>query len=273
MCNQTIGLDKRVKIFKDREKSLWMFWTSYIQQAEEESEEGGEESEEESSGGGTSTALESIRYYDASGSFSAVALEDTGSYLLMTKSNSKTFYLPIGLDGKLNSNVFYAGYVDGGDIKPIKNCYYPEFHYDEDLNELTLVFWSNVDLNILTELVTTNETQSVNSAPLQFGSSAEANSSANTSVNTDDYFNVYPDYTVNPVSVNGYVPEAQRCLFYCSAQLRKCTLNTVNGSVTTQWFVFSRPVLMLCTGNTTNGLGDPVTDQISAFGFAEFKLN
>jgi hypothetical protein len=192
---------------------------------------------------------------------------------MMTKSNSKTFNLPIGLDGKFNSNVFYAGYVDSGELKPIKNCYYPEFHYDEQLNELTLVFWSNVDINILGDLVTTDSTQAVNSAPLQFGSSEDAGSSSNTTVNSSDYENIYPDFTINPIIETGYVSEAQRCAFMCSAQLRKCTLSTANGSVTTQWFVFSKPILLLCTGNSTDGVGDPVTDQIAAFGFSEFKLN
>lgn len=258
MCNQTISLDRRVKIFKDKEKSLWMFWTAYIPQADTNSEDG--------SDNGVRTNLDSIGFVGDNSTYSADLLTDAGSYLMMSKSNSRTFNLPTSLDGKFNSNVFHAGYIDDGSILPIRNCYYPEFCYDEDQNELTLIFWSNVDTGALNN---SSGDSGVDSAPLQFGSSDSVGFSFN-SVDAD----IYPDSTINPISTNGYVPEAQRCLFMSVAQLRKCTVGTTNdGDVDTQWFIFSKPILLMCPGNNTGNIGDPVTDQIAAFGFSEFKLS
>lgn len=260
MCNFTVSLDKRAKVFKDYEAATWMFWSSFVNV--EDSEESG-----------VASPLVSINYADDPETlYTAQNLEDSSSYLFMTKSNSRRFNLPLGLDGKLNSNVYYAGYIEEDEIKPIKNCYYPDLYYDRDLNELQLIFWANVAITALTELVSTSEEKSVNVAPLQFGP-VGLSAENNTETDPEELLGIYPDFVVNPENEKDFNVEAQRCLFYSTAQLRKSVLTIVEyGAVTTNWFVFSRPILLMCTGRNSGGLSDPVTDQISLKGFAEFKF-
>lgn len=134
-CSGGIIFDKRAKIFRTRDKVLWLFFVEAFSP--------------DSSGlppqfrSGDAFKISNIR---GEGTKTVRKIGDTDSLLYYSKTSTGGFNLHKGgvKDSTIGPNVFWAVYLDNDVYEPIKNALYFDLWYNEDSNILDLIFWSNV---------------------------------------------------------------------------------------------------------------------------------
>ncbi len=257
-CDNTYFLDKRLKIFK-ADDSLWVFWGDRVKDTRES---GTEES-------GTQVTVTAITPYINNGDSEDVpvtvqALPDNGSVLFITKSNTGKFNLPVDVDGTINPNVFWAGYIEEGIFKAIRGVKYYDLYYDKNEETIDLVFWSNVVVDDLPK-----RSQNVTSID-QFGESLlDGSAVSGTAVEVND---LYPDSLKEPSLNGGLDNNAQRVVFYTHGTLREVYFTLSNGSkIITNYFIFSKPALLFCPGRSNAVTADAVIDEAPEIRFLDLQ--
>lgn len=124
-CGNSVLLDKRLKIFRSKEKTIWFFFVHPLL-------------------GSTSNRYTISNTYGVlQGDTDQVSDED--SVLFMARTDSESFdKLPVDIAGALTTSLYFAVYLDEGRYKPIIGVKYFDLWYDPDTDSVELIFWANV---------------------------------------------------------------------------------------------------------------------------------
>jgi hypothetical protein len=256
-ANPTYTLDKRLKIFKSHDSSLWVYWV--------------DRTKDTSASGSTTTSsitkITGIAQYTGnetpSSFYTVEELPSNKNVLCCTKSTNRTFDLPTDKEGTITPNLFWAGYFDSNIYKPIYNIKYYDMFYDTNQDTIDLIFWTNV---VVADLPSIGTVSSITQFGQFIGGTSVTPSSTITGID------LYPTYTCEENDTTFTDGEGQRCIFYSHADLKDCALKLSDGSIlATSMFFFSKPVLLICTGINSDGSSDTVTDEIPSFRFLELQ--